>query len=353
MESPVKSIVRALSSTLNTEMPTTNPVWHSTGDIVPNFNNEEDVVMLDVFCINCHHLIKIEDIDSHSNFCTKFVDEASETYRMNYKQSNEVSKISRLMERINDVVEQKSIKPSDSSFLKVLHRFANRIVNSKEEKLKGEIEQIVSSLDSVIEDSMVSMLVILYAERLKNMINEILLNIDMDELDKCISKTEKLKAQLDNYKNYSKDLSELIYSNGISPILSKKIEDINSDIHSKYSDISEITSQSTVNEGQINEEEFIEFPDIHPEAGGLRRFFYSECLSIKLGFPANSNAQKVPVGVLYQKALDDGIKPENWQEFIKIHLSQAEKFLGQGFNKNRRRKNPSIAKIPIIEEEED
>ncbi|CAD8157200.1 unnamed protein product [Paramecium octaurelia] len=58
-----------------------------------------------------------------------------------------------------------------------------------------------------------------------------------------------------------------------------------------------------------------------------QRCFYSKVLNLKLGYPSNSPAQKIPVSLLWRQAEQKQIRSENWDIFIKQCLDNPFEYL--------------------------
>ena len=146
-----------------------------------------------------------------------------------------------------------------------------------------------------------------------------------EKLEQKRLEAERLREQVDFYRKQTSALQNQF---------SKRSLDVNSEIDDSQpsnrftSGISEVQSVDKDQEFREDLDSLIKEQESQAREKSseeLQRYFYSQCLQIKMSFPARDPAQAIPLPSLYKKAQAQKVPIENWPEFIKEELSRAQK----------------------------
>jgi hypothetical protein len=183
--------------------------------------------------------------------------------------------------------------------------------------------------------------VLLSAERLKSiavMQKAELVDMKADiqkvtKLEESKQQVSEIQAQIEFFKARTQVLEQALTQ--VSPKVS--LDEINSDTSSmskgSYSQRSSISDELMTSPLNEVEDILLEQTTSAPTSS-LQRYFYSQCLAIKLSFPAKADAQYIPINELYEVAQRNQLPVESWPDFIKRSLNVAVR--NQGTTRTRK-----------------
>jgi hypothetical protein len=300
--------------------------------------------ILNINCMNCQELVPIENIESHSIYCTS-VPENIKLICSNSYIEEVLFKIKKLYSCLEILHKNSDLRPGDKNYISIYLRLSQKLLD---ETSIQEIESVLKSLSSLILSFKGSFSVGIYAERLQNLAREQKIAVQEKEIENQKESIQKIKDQLEKYKNRSNILEKSLINttppNKITKI-KKKIDAISSDIGTIHS----VTTDKTSEIGEFKEE--LEEPfDI--DLGDLKKHFYSLCLSSKLK-SSNKKFNKVSIQQLYSDAIDQNVPPDSWGGFIDKEFNNPLRWTQPSKPRNRYSTKPGLKQyFEVIVEEE-
>mmetsp|Transcript_1681 Transcript_1681/g.3600 ORF Transcript_1681/g.3600 Transcript_1681/m.3600 type:complete len:333 (+) Transcript_1681:2-1000(+) len=291
---------------------------------------EEDSI--NILCINCQEFISVHNIEKHSKSCITI----SETVKRLDLYSPLVQvrfKLEKLRDLLNSLLNS---RPGDSNYNSIFLRLIGKLLEVKEATDAEKNKQVMEALSSLMVTFKGSSSLLIYGERLKSLAYEQMLALREVSEDKIpevrISARPPQKS--------------MAYS---------QLNDIKSETSSVVSRGTDFTPASSRNE----EQSMIEFTEQfeNPDEVDLQRYFYSQCLAVKLTYNSRSLAQYVSISKLFDEAKRQRLPIEEWATFIRQELKAPERWLDQSKIRKSKHSQPKNFRNPsrfdtIIEEEE-
>ena len=317
-----------------------------------------DPSFLDVLCINCYECIKFEDMDLHSQNCIIELDYFKDnSYDEDY--NARIFKLHESLKSKKEEIENKNDKNLIgfyNNLLKIIYQIL--INNNSIEELDNSITEINKMIKNDINSNNFTQnykfYFLLFCQRISQLVymklkdmekimkdkNEIskdsidsieIYNNKIEEDDEHIKfmkeqlssiedKTIKAKDELKQWKREAKLLENTLKKPNI--IKNEQLSDILSDINSKNESIDGLTTFT----GQISDFDYdnFNFDDLdNLNDDELKKYFLSVGLGIKFKY-SNQIQDNVSISDLFDKAKNQGIKIQNFQEFILKELNIEE-----------------------------
>jgi hypothetical protein len=298
---------------------------------LPVFVDEES---MNILCINCQEFISLLQIEEHSRTCVTI----SETVRRMDMYSPLVQvrfKLERLRDLLSSLLND---RPGDSNYCSIFVRLIAKLLEVKETTDVDKNQQVSESLSSLLLGFKGSNALLIYGERLKALAYE-----------QCLALREAMDDELP-------EVLQTRQSHNAPSVRELK------EIHSETSSVFSMNTDFTPSVSQYDEAEpyLIEFSDAEDESldkVDLQRYFYSQCLAIKLTYNSRSQAQYVSISKLYDEVKRLKLPLDRWTVFIRQELRHPDKWIETA--DTRKPKNPQPKNYrraarfePIVEEEE-
>jgi hypothetical protein len=239
-----------------------------------------------VLCINCQVMIPSQQAEDHSRDCfvvstqVKQVEESSSAEQVRFK-----------LLRMNEFLESQStagLSPSEADYLKNYRRICTELLTPT----IPAVNEVYESLQSLLLNFAGSHAILLYGERLKALCTEQLL----------ISHGHPVITQLSK----------------LPPRKPLCIDTLNSELGSQADFMSSLPSDRA----SVVSMNF----DVCAESDNMR-YFYSQCLTVKLKHDSHSLVQRASIPKLFRYALSINVPIANWPEFIQHELSHPDKWV--------------------------
>merc|ERR1719230_2353792 len=102
------------------------------------------------------------------------------------------------------------------------------------------------------------------------------------------------------------------------------VSELDSDTGTQYAETLVTQDGQPVGSGDVgNMQDANEYLSLKNE-DEQRRWFYSQCLTVKLACPDKARARKTLISDLYAKVREDGVPIENWVQWIRSQLMPEE-----------------------------
>mmetsp|Transcript_21889 Transcript_21889/g.39920 ORF Transcript_21889/g.39920 Transcript_21889/m.39920 type:complete len:344 (-) Transcript_21889:970-2001(-) len=274
---------------------------------------------LGVLCINCGNYVFSQEIEAHSLSCLRVqVSELENEEGL----SNCKRKFTKLEAFLSRSLPSLS-RPGDQNYLKILIRLCAKLKSVETSDELPVINQVGESLASLLATFRGKESLKLYGERLKALVFDFEREVTTSSLKNTV---DTLKQQVEFYKQKATNLEKSImsarthYQSESSKAL---IDNLDSEVGSRRSETSDFTSISSQSETSSALDFSFDRPIQQDVSADLKRYFYSQCLAIKLTFPQRSVAHQVPINLLFRQVVDQRIPVDNWPEYIRSKLSKA------------------------------
>ena len=278
----------------------------------------DEELITNINCMNCQNLVPITEIEEHSKICTT-VPEAIVNLELESYLSQIQYKIRKLHTCLVEVHKSHDLRPGDKNYISIFCRLCEKTL---EGNCMEETDSVMKSLSSLLVSFKGSLGIRVYADRLQALVKEQKVGFQEQEL-------ERLKEQTEVYKSRAqvlqKSLMQITPANKIN-MLTKKLNEINSDVGTFLSGSSELTAMSGVEEEKHDLEGFDTQNNANDGEKDLKKLFYSMCLSIKLRNVGKKSMQDISVQKMYDEALEKKVVPDDWPEFIVTQLKNPMRF---------------------------
>jgi hypothetical protein len=283
---------------------------------------EEDA--LDILCINCQEFIQSTCIETHSRSCVtvsevvRRLDLYSPLVQVRFK-----------LEKMRDLLGSlRTDRPGDSNYNSIFVRLTGKLLEVKEASDAEKSRQVSESIASLMASFKGSACLLIYGERLKSLAYEQMMAVEEAMEDRL---PQAIPTRPQHRSLHTSQLNE---------------------IHSETA--SEVSRNTDFTPSSSHTEE-LSCPDLSDVLEGaddadLQRFFYSQCLAVKLSYNSRSLAQYVSINRLYSEAKRQQLPLVHWPAFIRRELKAPEKWLDK--SKLRRPKGEHSRVDTIVEEDE-
>ncbi|OMJ74742.1 hypothetical protein SteCoe_26252 [Stentor coeruleus] len=290
-------------------------------------------LLLSILCINCQEMIPVELIAKHSKACIAVTEEVK-IVESTYSVDEWIFKIQKLKNFLENTIKS-HLKPVDKNTIIVLLRVMNQIIIDYSDE---SLTNATISLNGIMENFRGTFNTRIYIERLFSLLNSLekvvknnqdIKNDDAKELIKVKTRpTKDLKIKTDYFKS-EKDIVEnkfLRNDRSKSPY-GKKIEDIDSDLGSKKSDCSWVST------AQYDFSPLTREDDMSPILKkvyetcdeDMQKYFYSLCLGLKIKYSQKEKGKvRLSNRKMFRQAIDTGIPPEEWYSFINSQINDPD-----------------------------
>jgi hypothetical protein len=186
-----------------------------------------------------------------------------------------------------------------------------------------------------------------YADRLQALVQELKLGLQEQEIEKKRQELEKIKEEVEKYKHRSEVLQKsIVRTSSVNNVgtISRKLDEINSEIGSLYSGSSEMTAMSGLEE----EKQELEEP-LQSNSNDLQKHFYSLCLTIKMRQTNKAKVQNISIQKLYNEAVQMKVPPDQWPDFISNQLKNPARWVDDSRARRRVQPKSSLMKPQYFE----
>lgn len=290
--------------------------------------------LLSILCINCQEMIPAELITKHSRTCVAVTEEVKKI-ESSHSVDEWIFKIQKLKNCLENALKTHHLKPGDKNAIIVMIRVMSTIILDYSEE---SLFNTTNSLNGIIQNFRGSFNTRIYVDRFLSLVNSLervvkyendIKNDDIKETIKVKSRLIKeLKIKTDFYKSKSTVLENAIFRTDRSKSpYGKRIDDIDSDLGSRRSDCSWISTTQYDPSPSIIEDNMS--PNLKKVSQvcdeELQKYFYSICLALKIKY---STKEKLKVRLsnrkMFKEAINNGIPPEEWYSFIKSQINDPD-----------------------------
>jgi hypothetical protein len=287
---------------------------------------EEDA--LDILCINCQEFIQSTCIEGHSTLCVtvsevvRRLDLYSPLVQVRFK-----------LEKIRDLLSSLRVdRPGDSNYNSIFLRLTGKLLEVKEASDAEENRQVSESITSLMASFKGSACLLIYGERLKSLAYEQMMAVEEVMQDRLpqVNLTRPLQKSL-----AADQLLSAIHSETGSEV-SRNTDFTPSSYHTEelsYTDLSDVLEGA--------------------DDADLQRYFYSQCLAVKLSYNSRSLAQYVSINRLYSEAKRQQLPLVHWAAFIRQELKAPERWLDKGQSRRPIRPKEGQSRVDTIVEEDE
>lgn len=283
---------------------------------------------VDVLCINCDNFISINAISSHSFICVipiNFLAQDENNERIGLIDQ----RLSKLCASLESLTQNKKIRS-----LKTYSALKDLLVQTRKAKLLTPIQmttpsifaELVHSIGKYTDESL-SCSIIIYAERLKVLIEEkIHLSIQKDKINKEMptdiptgkdakeSQTTISKRGLNNFHPGEFSKNKKFHLSDVDSVMDfltlKSPSSASASMNEKSENISFSSPQEPSDENIYDSDE-------------MEQLFITQCLMTQLSYTSSHAVQKINFKGLYKKSRKLCISFENWDKFIDQQFKQA------------------------------
>lgn len=284
-----------------------------------NIEPDPDAVeQLGVLCINCGEYIFCLEIEAHSAKCTNVQPSELESDQGLKQVKLKLTKLEAFLGRA--LASYK--RPGDLNYLKILGRLCAKIQPVKAAEDLRLISQVAESVASLLTTYRGKDTLKLYGERLKALVSELESEVTAISLKSAV---DSLKQEVEFYKHKASRLESSMMSSKTSfesELTKVFIDNLDSEVGSRNGDTSELSSLTSQSDRRESFESICQ-ENSQDVPVDLKRYFYSQCLGIKLTFPNRSLAHKVPISSLYRQVVNQQVPLDSWPEYIKAKLEAA------------------------------
>lgn len=302
-----------------------------------------------ISCMNCQELISIDDIETHSKICTTVSENVKKIEEESYL-SQVVYKLKKLFVCLTELNQSPDLRPGDKNYISIFWRLCEKALEGESIE---ETDAVIKSLSSLLVTFKGTLSIRVYADRLQMLIKEQKIGYQEQEIELRKHELESLKEKTEVYKNRAQVLQSTLLkttSKGQTIGLTRKLNEINSDLGTIMSGSSDATAMSALEE-EKHEENFTMSAGVED----LKKHFYSLCLSIKLKNAGKNHLQNISVQKMYNDAVEKKVPADNWPEFIANQLKNPMRFSEDSRGRRRMQPKSSALKLQsfeaIVEEE--
>jgi hypothetical protein len=295
---------------------------------VPDPSADEE--SMNVLCINCQEFIHLDMIELHSRSCT--------TLSSTVKQLELYSPLVQVrfrLEKLKDLLNSLlSTRPGDSNYNSIYLRLIGKLLEVRETVDAEKNTQVMEALTSLMVTFKGSPALLIYGERLKSLAYE--QNMALREV-----------------------MAEVPEVRPTRPIQKTMQPSRLASVRSETSSAVSLSSDFGLSSSRTEEHSVIEFTSSYsaPEEVDLQRYFYSQCLAVKLTYNSKNLAQYVSIPKLYDEVKRQRLPIEVWASFIKQELKHPDKWVDSNRVRKSKHSQPkNLQRIvrqfdPIVEEE--
>eukprot|EP00357_Protocruzia_adherens_P002611 CAMPEP_0114995650 /NCGR_PEP_ID=MMETSP0216-20121206/13852_1 /TAXON_ID=223996 /ORGANISM="Protocruzia adherens, Strain Boccale" /LENGTH=518 /DNA_ID=CAMNT_0002359725 /DNA_START=274 /DNA_END=1830 /DNA_ORIENTATION=+ len=340
-------------------------------------------ISVDVLCVNCQEMIPALQIESHSLVCLEvsdsvtIIDKCSSLQQLDFRINKLKKAIALVIENPTDSVALANEVHYYSSML----NYAEKLLNAEnaDERCLNVCLNVGKNLQVLAGSFKGGPSTMVYIERLKLLAREKHTQISVEmgihgatQVEReAARRIEEKQRELKNItrarKFYENEVLQKKFGSTNQEFDGPKNSRINdegnfvmneveseidtSSVYSRaslQSDLSSLSSRGDLSIGNspynkeiqdLDQEYKIQKEDASRQRKeDLQRYFYSQCLSIKLQFSTKDLAQHVQISSLYKKAVMEKVPIEQWPAFIKQELKEADKWVDANKIKQRGRK---------------
>jgi len=264
-----------------------------------------------VLCINCQNMIRADLVRRHSQVCLAVLPSVLALEAGNHLRLLDF-KIDKLKCALEAVEAGEALPERDLALVnRFIHLCVGLLLCATEPERCFEIAK---EIETLLQDFAGGLAARLYGERMKVLAQEKGAELRVGEtedveasLERHKAEAEQLKQQVDYYRKQTSSLQTQFAHHNVEEIDSQ----VGRGSHRTSESLSEPEEDLEVQEPQERETKSSE---------ELQRYFYSQCLQVKMTLSARDPAQAVPLPSLYQKAQLQKIPVEQWSDFIKAEL---------------------------------
>lgn len=264
---------------------------------------------LDFLCLNCQNLIKADLVNRHSQVCAE-VQPALLKLEQDYLRLLNL-KIDKLKCAL-ETCEPQAL-PADPQLLARLSQLCISLILTENERLQEACHNTAVEVERLLGSFQGSLCVRLYGERLRLLAQEKgieLANGPQESLEARVERRRREAEQLREQVEFYRKRSQVLQLGDVSSAVGRR---------SSWEDSQAQGSQDPDLEIHINQG-----AEASRSSEELQRYFYSQCLQVKMSFGTRHPAQAVSLPTLYQKAQQQAIPVEQWPQFIRAELSHTE-----------------------------
>ncbi|CAG9331278.1 unnamed protein product [Blepharisma stoltei] len=311
-------------------------------------NDDEGEVELGIFCINCQEMVPESLIESHSASCVRITEAVSRADTL-----GDLDSLKLRIEKMDEFLENKDketiYRPSERNIIAVLKRLCKKLLDSNIANNKDSSSEVMKLIKSMLENFKGSLSLRIYSERLLTISKEQLEALDKIEkidIEAKMKEVEQLKAQVKIFKERAETIQRTIFKTNPTGLKLDfgQLEDVNSDFSSGKTLSSCQSFRSLVSDERkseidlppdFNDTENLDFP-IGNSQEELQKYFYSQCLALKLKYNSRELVKLIPTSKLYEKAVEEKIPVEDWVNFIEEELKHPDKWVKKQSKRSRR-----------------
>ncbi|CAG9328866.1 unnamed protein product [Blepharisma stoltei] len=329
-----------------------------------SINDDVAEVEFGILCINCQEMIPESFIERHSFLCTKL--------SVSILKSDGLSDLENLhikTQKMENFLENKEkeilYRSSERNIIVVLKRLCRRLMDSNKSQNGIATLEVIKSIKSMLENFKGSLSLRIYSERLLTISQEqsqAIQVIEQNEIESKIKEVTELKKQVKIFKERAESLQKSIFKNKHPELRLnlELLETINSEFSSTESLNSASSFRSTFCDEKQGELDTVETENNGPSIGdskdSLQKYFYSQCLALKIKNNSKELVKLVPASKLYEKAIQENIPVDEWVDFIEEELKYPERWVRAQSRRSRRSQplngnKKSFTFESIIEEE--
>lgn len=268
---------------------------------------------VDVLCINCQNMIKADLVQRHSQVCLVVLpsvlalEAGSHLRLLNFK-------IDKLKCALEAVDAEGGLPERDMALVnRLIHLCVGLLLCQTEPERCIDVGK---EIETLLDNFTGGLATRLYSERLRVLAQEKGAELRAGEsedveasLERHKAEAEELKQQVEYYRKQTSSLqTQLARGNNV--------EEINSQVGRGSRHTSESQSDAE------DDFETVERQVQTKSSEELQRYFYSQCLQVKMTLSARDPAQAVPLPSLYQKAQLQKVPVDQWPDFIRTELLQ-------------------------------
>ncbi|OMJ93607.1 hypothetical protein SteCoe_3447 [Stentor coeruleus] len=283
---------------------------------------------VDVLCINCDNFISINAISSHSLICVipiNFITQEENSQRIVLIDQ----RLSKLCASLESLTHKKKLGTLKTySALEALLRQTKkaRLLTPLQMTTPSIFSELIRSIGKYTDESL-SCIVIIYAERLKALIEEkILLTVQKDNKEVVSSDFPTGTNVKESQITTSKRGINSFHPGEFSKNKKFHLSDVDSvvDLLSIKSPSAESVSNSLKTENMfLSSPKDLSDDNISESEEEMEQLFTTQCLMTQLSYSSSHAVQKVDFKDLYKKSRQQCIRFENWDKFIDQQFKQA------------------------------
>ena len=262
---------------------------------------------LDFLCLNCQNLIREDLVNRHSQICTEVQPLLLRMEQDSMKLINlKIDKLKCALETCEHRETQ-----ANQPLLTRLSQLCVSLILTEQDRLQETCRNVTVEVERILMNFQGSLCVRLYGERLRLLAQEKfteLANGPQESLEAKVERKRREAELLREQVEYYRKRSHQLQVGEVSSVLER---------HSSWED-------PLYSSEDVDIQEPIPSVEVPPNTSeDLQRYFYSQCLQVKMAFGTRHPAQGVPLPVLYQKAQQEKVPMHQWAQFIRTELSRA------------------------------